>query len=86
MVGEHGAVVGIDHVSELTKASITNLSKSDVPNVYTMITGDGRLGHPPLAPYNAIHVGAAAPDVPPALRSQLAVGGRMIIPVLAPAS
>ena len=47
----------------------------------SLVIGDGRLGYPSAGPYNAIHVGAAAPEIPEALVSQLAVGGRMIIPV-----
>lgn len=43
--------------------------------------GDGTLGWPSRAPYDAILVAAAAPHVPQALRDQLAEGGRMVIPV-----
>jgi protein-L-isoaspartate(D-aspartate) O-methyltransferase len=43
--------------------------------------GDGSLGWPEHAPYDAILVTAGAPDVPEALRSQLAPGGRLVIPV-----
>jgi protein-L-isoaspartate(D-aspartate) O-methyltransferase len=43
--------------------------------------GDGRLGWPEHAPYEAIIVTAASPDVPPALAAQLAEGGRLVIPV-----
>jgi protein-L-isoaspartate(D-aspartate) O-methyltransferase len=43
--------------------------------------GDGRLGWPEHAPYDAIIVTAAAPDVPPALVAQLAESGRLAIPV-----
>ncbi len=43
--------------------------------------GDGRLGWPEHAPYDAIIVTAAAPDVPPALAAQLADPGRLVIPV-----
>lgn len=44
-------------------------------------TGDGRLGWPEHAPYDAIIVTAAPPRVPPALVQQLAPGGRLVIPV-----
>jgi protein-L-isoaspartate(D-aspartate) O-methyltransferase len=43
--------------------------------------GDGSLGWPEHAPYDAIAVAAAAHAVPPALLSQLAIGGRLVIPV-----
>jgi protein-L-isoaspartate(D-aspartate) O-methyltransferase len=46
-----------------------------------VIAADGSLGFSPCAPYDAIVVSAAAPEVPPALLAQLAEGGRMIIPV-----
>ena len=43
--------------------------------------GDGSLGWPSAAPYDAILVTAAAPAVPPPLVEQLAEGGRLVIPV-----
>jgi len=43
--------------------------------------GDGTLGWPDHAPYDAIIVTAGAPHVPQALRAQLAPGGRLVIPV-----
>ena len=42
---------------------------------------DGHNGYPEGAPYDGILIAAAASHVPPALKSQLAVGGRMVIPV-----
>lgn len=43
--------------------------------------GNGYLGWPELAPFDRIIVTAAPPEVPPALVEQLAVGGRMVLPV-----
>ena len=45
------------------------------------VVGDGYKGHPAAAPYDAIIVTAAAAEVPQALKDQLRVGGRLVIPV-----
>jgi protein-L-isoaspartate(D-aspartate) O-methyltransferase len=42
---------------------------------------DGSLGWPEHAPYQAIVVAAGGPDLPPALLEQLAIGGRLVIPI-----
>jgi len=85
MVGESGKAVGIDHIEELVEMSEKNI-RGDCADLLdsgrvTLVVGDGRAGHAALAPYHAIHVGAAAPTLPPALLEQLAPGGRMICPV-----
>lgn len=46
-----------------------------------MRLGDGTLGWSEFAPYNGIIVTAGSPDVPPTLTKQLAIGGRLVIPV-----
>ncbi|KIY64243.1 Pcmt1-prov protein [Cylindrobasidium torrendii FP15055 ss-10] len=86
LVSPAGTVVGIEHISELTEWSIENLKKDGLSEALhsknmQIITGDGRRGYPAEGPYDAIHVGAAAPIVPDVLVEQLASPGRMFIPV-----
>jgi len=85
MVGQTGRVVGIEHIPELVTASIQNVRKNHAELLDSgrlkLIAGDGRLGYPEAGPYDCIHVGAAAPTIPPSLISQLKVGGRLILPV-----
>ncbi|KAL2253908.1 protein-L-isoaspartate O-methyltransferase 1 isoform X2 [Sesamum indicum] len=86
MVGPRGRAVGVEHIPELVESSIKNIQKSAAAPLFeqgslSVHVGDGRLGWPEFAPYDAIHVGAAAPEIPPALIEQLKPGGRLVIPV-----
>ncbi|KAJ1647505.1 hypothetical protein LPJ64_001101 [Coemansia asiatica] len=85
MVGENGRVVGIDHIPELVKASQVALDKHysqwTESGRIKIVLGDGRQGYMPDAPYDCIHVGAAAPKKPEELLSQLKLPGRMFAPV-----
>jgi len=47
----------------------------------TVHCGDGSLGYPERAPYDAILVTAGGPQVPVALQDQLATGGRLVCPI-----
>jgi protein-L-isoaspartate(D-aspartate) O-methyltransferase len=51
-----------------------------------IFTGDGAIGLPAVAPFDAILVSAAASELPPALLAQLGDSGRMIIPIGSPDS
>lgn len=73
-------VYSIDRVPELTSRARAALDALRVPNV-ALLTGDGTVGWSRYAPYNAILVAAAAPDIPSALVTQLADDGRMLIPL-----
>ncbi|KAI0806273.1 Pcmt1-prov protein [Irpex lacteus] len=84
--GAEGKVIGIEHIPELVDFAIGNLKKDGLSQALEesriiMIAGDGRKGYPQEAPYDAIHVGAAAPTLPEPLVDQLASPGRMFIPV-----
>ncbi|XP_014255845.1 protein-L-isoaspartate(D-aspartate) O-methyltransferase isoform X1 [Cimex lectularius] len=85
LVNPGGLVVGIDHIPELVDYSKKNVM-SDHPELLEngtlkLVVGDGREGYKPDAPYNAIHVGAASPELPQHLVNQLAPGGRLIVPI-----
>jgi protein-L-isoaspartate(D-aspartate) O-methyltransferase len=73
-------VVSIERVPTLAEEARRHLSDAGIDNV-EVVVGDGTLGYPPRAPYDAIVAAAAAPHVPSALVDQLTVGGRLVIPV-----
>lgn len=70
----------IERLGELSAAAEQRLRTLKITNV-TFVVGDGAKGFPPAAPYDAIVVAAAAPRAPPALLDQLAMGGRLVIPL-----
>ncbi|MFN0247941.1 MAG: protein-L-isoaspartate(D-aspartate) O-methyltransferase [Kofleriaceae bacterium] len=72
-------VVTVERIPELALAAAERLARLGVHNVHVH-QGDGTLGWPIDAPYEAICVAAAAPKPPPALLAQLAIGGRLVIP------
>lgn len=73
-------VFTIERHAQLANQAERNLATVGIDNV-RVTCGDGSLGWPEHAPFDAIAVAASAPDVPRALLDQLTVGGRLIIPV-----
>ena len=73
-------VYTIELVPELSQAAAVLLARLGYKQV-TVRSGDGYQGWPEFAPFDAIIVTAAAPEVPAALKEQLKDGGRLIIPV-----
>jgi protein-L-isoaspartate(D-aspartate) O-methyltransferase len=73
-------VYTIESRSELASAASARLERLGYANVHVHC-GDGTLGLPECAPFDAMLVAAAAPAVPEPLRHQLAEGGRLILPV-----
>jgi len=73
-------VISIERHGSLANSARALLAAMGYRNV-RVIEGDGTRGFPEAAPYDGIVVSAAALETPPALISQLAEGGQMIIPV-----
>jgi len=72
-------VVTIERLPELAERARGALREAGLERVEVLV-GDGSRGVPEHAPYDAIAVAAAAPEVPPALYEQLAPGGRLVLP------
>ena len=75
-----GKVHTIEIVPELAAEARERLARLGYRNV-TVRAGDGYLGWPEAAPFDAIMVTAAAPRIPEPLKEQLADGGRLVLPV-----
>lgn len=73
-------VYTIERHSALARLAETRLHAMGYGNV-DVRTGDGTLGWPEAAPFDAIIIAAGGPRVPEALKKQLAVGGRLVMPV-----
>jgi protein-L-isoaspartate(D-aspartate) O-methyltransferase len=72
-------VVTIERIPELAEQARATLADVGYGNVEVRV-GDGSLGVPERAPFDAIAVAAAAPTIPSALFDQLAEGGRLVVP------
>lgn len=81
ILGELSAEVWtIERHPELADKAQAILQRLGYANIH-VVTGDGSLGLPQHAPFNAILVAAAAPRIPETLVAQLADGGRLVVPV-----
>jgi protein-L-isoaspartate(D-aspartate) O-methyltransferase len=77
---ERALEIGVGRIPALAQSARDALERAGVRNV-TVLVGDGTLGWRPFAPYDAILVAAASPEIPAPLVEQLAPGGRMVIPL-----
>ena len=81
VLAELGAeVVTIERIPELAESARASLAAAGYPQVDVRV-GDGTLGVPELAPFDAIAVAAAAPAFPQTLYEQLRPRGRLVVPV-----
>lgn len=73
-------VYSLEIIPELSETAQIRLTQLGYKNI-TVVTGDGSVGLPKQAPFDAILVAATAPTIPNTLKQQLAIQGRLIIPV-----
>ncbi len=73
-------VVSIERFPDLARAAEENFEAAGISNVIVLV-GDGTLGAPERAPFEAVIGAAAAPNVPAPLAEQLAEGGRLVLPI-----
>lgn len=73
-------VYSVERIVELARMAEKRLAKLRIFNV-KIVYGNGSLGLPVEAPFDAIIVAAAAPEIPRSLVEQLAEGGRLVLPV-----
>jgi protein-L-isoaspartate(D-aspartate) O-methyltransferase len=81
--GENGHVTGIEIIGELCDLGAENAQKYGyIKNgMVEFVCGSGKEGFEKNAPYDRILVSAAVRDIPLELKKQLAIGGKMVIPV-----
>lgn len=80
IVGEKGQVYTIERIPSLAESSQRLLEKLGYKNI-KVFSGDGTLGLPEKAPFDAIIVTAGAPRLPGPLMDQLVNGGRFVMPI-----
>lgn len=83
IAGREGKVMALEILPELHEMTKTNVEKFGLisSGIVECALRDGNAGYAPYAPYDRILVSAAADEVPRALRDQLAIGGKMVIPI-----
>ncbi|NTV55154.1 MAG: protein-L-isoaspartate O-methyltransferase [Candidatus Moranbacteria bacterium] len=82
-VGEEGLVVAIERIPELYDFGKKNIDKFGFVSLKRVkcVLGNGADGYPEEAPYDRILVSASSEEIPEAYKKQLAVGGKMVIPI-----
>jgi protein-L-isoaspartate(D-aspartate) O-methyltransferase len=75
-----GQVISVEFYPDIAARARKNLIRRGVTNV-RVLAGDGTKGYPEAAPYDAVLVSAAYPEVPPPLIAQLREGGRLVQPI-----
>jgi protein-L-isoaspartate(D-aspartate) O-methyltransferase len=74
-------VVSVEIIPALAQLAGENLRRTGRDTNVTVVCGDGSMGYPEAAPFDAIPVAAGAPEIPSTLLEQLKDPGRLVIPV-----
>ncbi len=81
-VGPKGVVYTMERVESIARKAVENVRKyPELINLF-VIFRDGSNGLPEYSPYDGIHLSVAMAQIPVVIKSQLAIGGRMVIPTL----
>jgi len=80
LVGPTGLVVTIEINETTYRFALKNLGRTGYDDI-VLVLGDGSLGYPEKAPYDAVCVTAACPEIPQPLIDQLRAPGRLMAPV-----
>jgi protein-L-isoaspartate(D-aspartate) O-methyltransferase len=81
LAGPTGSAIGVERYPELVVRAREALAEVGLADRARVVAGDGRRGWPEGAPYDRIAVSCAVPEIEPAWREQVAVGGRIVAPV-----
>jgi protein-L-isoaspartate(D-aspartate) O-methyltransferase len=83
IVKERGKVIALERVRDLMEFGRNNVGKFGFceKGIVEFYEADGSLGFPTEAPFDRILVSAATEEIPPALKEQLKIGGKLIIPI-----
>lgn len=83
IVGDKGKVISIERIKELKEFGEKNVEKYSFisKGIAEFQVGDGSKGLPAEAPFDRILVSAEASEIPQALKDQLKIGGKMVVPM-----
>ncbi len=80
LVGSDGLVVTVEINPDTYRFAEKNLKEAGYGDI-VVVLGDGTLGYPELAPYDAVSITASTPDIPPPIYTQMAENSRLVAPV-----
>ena len=83
VVGEKGSVTAVERIPELYDFGRKNIDKFGFVNLGRVkcVLGNGLDGYPEGAPYDRILVSASAEEIPETYKKQMAIGGKMVMPI-----